>query len=154
MTNSDEPKSFIARLYEAKKAMKPLVKDAKNPFFKNNYATLGAVLDVVEAPLEANGIFLLQSCSMTKVGLLTVTNTLQDSCSDASVVDVSDMPVKEHMNPQEFGSASTYARRYSLVALFALSAEDDDGNVGSGTPAKPQTPAAAPGVKPQPWKKS
>jgi hypothetical protein len=33
---------------------------------------------------------------------------------------------------QQLGSAVTYARRYQLVSLLGLEAEDDDGNYASG----------------------
>ena len=38
---------------------------------------------------------------------------------------------------QQLGGAITYAKRYSLVSLFGLSEEDDDGNKASEHPSIP-----------------
>ena len=38
-------------------------------------------------------------------------------------------------DPQGYGSALTYARRYSLMAAAGIAPEDDDGNAASKTPA-------------------
>ena len=45
----------------------------------------------------------------------------------------------DKQNAQGFGSAMTYARRYSLQTAFGLDAEDDDGHAAS---APKQQPAA------------
>jgi len=39
-------------------------------------------------------------------------------------------------DPQGYGSALTYARRYSLMAACGIAPEDDDGNAGSKQPPK------------------
>jgi hypothetical protein len=41
-------------------------------------------------------------------------------------------------DPQGYGSALTYARRYSLLAATGLAPEDDDGNAGSRRTETPQ----------------
>jgi hypothetical protein len=48
------------------------------------------------------------------------------------------MPVKP--DPQGYGSAVTYARRYDLSALIGLASDDDDGNEASkpANDSKPQ----------------
>jgi hypothetical protein len=40
------------------------------------------------------------------------------------------VPAAKH-DPQGYGSALTYARRYSLMAACGIAPEDDDGNAGS-----------------------
>jgi len=54
-------------------------------------------------------------------------------------------------DPQGFGSALTYARRYSLMAACGIAPSDDDGNAAQASvpppkpqAAKPATPAPAP----------
>jgi hypothetical protein len=41
------------------------------------------------------------------------------------------------LDAQGFGSALTYARRYSLMAACGIAPEDDDGNAASKKPAAP-----------------
>jgi hypothetical protein len=49
------------------------------------------------------------------------------------------VPATKH-DAHGYGSALTYARRYSLMATCGISAEDDDGNAASGKPEpKPTT---------------
>lgn len=43
------------------------------------------------------------------------------------------------MDPQSYGSATTYARRYALAAMIGIVADDDDGNAA----ARPAQSAAA-----------
>lgn len=67
------------------------------------------------------------------------------------------MPVKKN-DAQGYGSAETYARRYSLSAAFGISSDvDDDGSAASQGPSKPASqpnrsasrkPATTPSRKP------
>jgi hypothetical protein len=50
------------------------------------------------------------------------------------------VPAAKH-DPQGYGSALTYARRYSLLAATGLAPEDDDGNAGSRRTETPQIDA-------------
>jgi hypothetical protein len=40
--------------------------------------------------------------------------------------------IKDASNPQAYGSAITYARRYALAGIFCLNQEDDDANSATG----------------------
>jgi len=54
------------------------------------------------------------------------------------------VPATKH-DAQGYGSALTYARRYSLMAACGIAPEDDDGNSAAkpkAAPAKPAAPAA------------
>jgi hypothetical protein len=56
------------------------------------------------------------------------------------------VPATKH-DAQGYGSALTYARRYSLMTACGIAPEDDDGNSASkpkAAPAKPVAQAAAP----------
>ncbi len=46
-------------------------------------------------------------------------------------------------NPQAVGSALTYARRYSLMAIVGIASEDDDGTSASMAAGTQQTQAPA-----------
>jgi len=64
----------------------------------------------------------------------------------------SSMPIiaKDMNDPQKWGSAITYARRYTLQSLIALPAADDDGNGASEQPKSKQTPPAPKQKQPAP----
>jgi hypothetical protein len=51
---------------------------------------------------------------------------------NGQVLVTSFMALPDLTDPQKLGSCITYYRRYSLVSLLALEAEDDDGNTASG----------------------
>ena len=55
---------------------------------------------------------------------------IQDTESEGRIV--SSIPLPEIQDPQKIGGAITYYRRYALVSLLGLQAEDDDGNTASG----------------------
>jgi hypothetical protein len=116
-------------------------KDAKNPFFKNKYASLSNIIEAVTKPLNDNGLSVLQLPSIE--GLTTL--LLHESGEWIS--SVSSTPVKDATDPQKLGSAITYARRYALGAILSLNIdEDDDGQKAS---APPKRQAAKPELKPK-----
>jgi hypothetical protein len=57
------------------------------------------------------------------------------------------MPLAKN-DPQGYGSALTYARRYGLAAIVGVCPEDDDANAASGKPG-----LAAEGNRPAPGNK-
>jgi hypothetical protein len=61
--------------------------------------------------------------------MLLFTDVVDDESGE---MITSSMKLPEVGKPQEYGSAITYFRRYSLQALLGLMAEDDDGNASSG----------------------
>ena len=131
-------KNIISALIKAQKKIKHAQKDAKNPHFKNHYATLESVIDATKDSLLENEIVVSQV--VTKENVL-VTTLLHSSGEQMT----SEMNLLNATNMQQMGSALTYARRYSLAALLNIAQTDDDGNdSGAGgdqvgaVPNKPQ----------------
>ena len=57
----------------------------------------------------------------------------------------SDMPLRPvKPGPQALASCVTYYRRISLMTMFGLNAEDDDGNAASGDSHAPRKAGATP----------
>jgi hypothetical protein len=137
-------KSIISALIKAQKSFLPLVKSASNPFFKSKYATLDACIDATRSALAENGLCVVQPVTMDGAVMVLTTRLMHDSGDEiVSVYPV--VPVKA--DPQGFGSAITYARRYAYCAILGLVAdEDDDGNAGSHSGAQKQAekPISAP----------
>ena len=59
--------NIYAKLLEAKKEIQVVTKNAVNPFFKNNYADLNAIITAVEEILHTKGLVLLQPIKDGKV---------------------------------------------------------------------------------------
>ena len=126
-------KQIASALVKAQKAFGPALKTATNPHFKSRYADLAACVEAVIGGLNDNGIALIQRNSLDDAGVTVETVFVHESgemleCGKLHV------PAAKH-DPQGYGSALTYARRYSLMAACGIAPEDDDGNAGSKTDA-------------------
>jgi hypothetical protein len=97
--------------------------DATNPHFKNKYATLASILDTVREPLAEHAISRVQTETSDEHG-----NWLETRLVHASGQWIGSRRWFAPLNakPQEYGSALTYARRYSLATLCGISADQDD----------------------------
>jgi hypothetical protein len=106
--------------------LKPIKKDAQNPFFKSDYLTLSGILDAVRQPLAANGLAVIQSMRVDNGLTILITRLIHESGEEL----VSEMPMTLLSDPQKLGSLITYYKRYQLQAMLGISTadEDDDGN--------------------------
>lgn len=141
-------------LAKAQGEMESASKDSTNPHFRSKYADLASIREAVRKPLSSNGLSFFQRTSSSPEGV-TVETTLLHS-SGEFVRDSCWLPVAQQ-TAQAFGSALTYARRYSLAALIGVVADDDDdGNAASSghqpPPPRPQPNPPAPKVKVDPPK--
>lgn len=117
--------AFVA----AKRSFGPALKDKTNPAFRSKYADLGACIDAVEDALLANGIAFIQETSQDDTGVTVETVFLHES-GETMRCGKLHVPASKQ-DPQGYGSALTYARRYSLMAACGIAPEDDDGNAAS-----------------------
>jgi len=111
---------------KAQTAFGPALKSATNPHFKTKYADLAACVEAVIDALNANGIALMQHSSECADGVIVETVFLHESGEQISSGKLH-VPATKN-DPQGYGSALTYARRYSLMAACGIAPEDDDGN--------------------------
>ena len=107
-------------------------KDSVNPHFRSKFADINSVLKVVMPVLTASGIVAIQETKITENGGSYLVTVLVNADDKEDFVS-SEIPLmtKDKSNPQQFGSALTYARRYALVSMLQLEAEDDDANYAS-----------------------
>lgn len=110
-----------------------------NPHFKSKYADMEAVVDAIKKPLASNGISYTQLIEPGDGNELRVRTVLMHE-SGEWISGVICMPVAKD-NAQAMGSALTYARRYSLMAIVGIASEDDDGYAADMSSGK-QSPAA------------
>jgi len=107
------------KLLEFQKKIGIIKKDAKNPHFKNTYASLTQILSEVKPLLTECGLILIQPISLEGVG-----TTIIDVETNEKIETVISLPT--NLSPQQLGSAITYFRRYTLASLLALEIDDDD----------------------------
>jgi hypothetical protein len=138
-------KEISTALVKAQKAFGPALKTSNNPHFKSRYAALDACVDAVLDSLNANGIALVQKTHDCADGVAVETVFLHESGESMSC-GILHVPAAKS-DPQGYGSALTYARRYSLMAACGIAPEDDDGNAASAKPS-PRQPAPSSKVEP------
>lgn len=141
-----EQKQVCAALVKAQKAFGPALKSSSNPHFKSRYADLAACVEAVIDGLNSNGIALVQKQHPHDGGVSVETIFIHESGEQLSA-GVLTVPAAKQ-DPQGYGSALTYARRYSLMAACGIAPEDDDGNAASKAkkPAKPDVAHSGPAI--------
>lgn len=139
---ADFAKAFV----QAQKGMESVKKASSNPAFKSKYADLSEVVEAVVPALNAAGIGVMQFPAFDGETVSITTVFLHES--GASVTGTLGLrPSKS--DPQGVGSATTYGRRYSLLAMTGTAPEDDDGNAASGPRQdyrRDEPPRRTPGV--------
>ena len=120
-------KEISAAFVKAQKRFGPAIKNAKS--HQNKYADLGSCLEAVIDAFHECGIAMIQQTHENHDGITVETIFLHESGEQMSGGKLFIPCVKK--DAQGFGSALTYARRYSLMAACGLSPEDDDGKKAS-----------------------
>lgn len=116
-------------------------KDAKNPFFKSNYASLPHIITEIADPMEKAGLVISQFPNGD--GLTTM---LIHGDSGEFILATYTLQVVRQNDPQAQGSALSYARRYGLTSVLNLAISDDDAEAAT-RPVR-QAPAPAGKVAP------
>ena len=125
-------------LVETQKELKQPLKDAKNPFFKSEYVPLENVAEAITESATKHGLAFSQYATTTETGNVSVGTIVFHESGE--FIEFPPLILKpENTKPQSIGSAITYAKRYSLSAVFGITSDkDDDGNKanGNGEPQK------------------
>lgn len=118
-------KAFVA----AQQAFGPALKTASNPHFRSKYAALDGCVEAVIDGLHANGFALTWRTEPNESGVQAECVLHHES---GEVIKSGWLFVPSAKNdPQGFGSALTYARRYTLMSVCGIAPEDDDGNAAT-----------------------
>ena len=122
-------KELATAMAKAQAEIKAALKDSKNPHFKSSYADLTSVWDACRSALTKNGLSVIQIPNFDGDEVWLETMLLHSSGESIT----GRYPLRpQQQTPQGYGSALTYARRYSLAAMVGVVAdEDDDGNAAS-----------------------
>lgn len=142
MTKSESIVEITKALIAVQKEMVPVKKSADNPFFHSKYAPLDKVAPLALKLLNKQGIAVLQPTDnllndgLNSSELVTALTTTLLHTSGEWISSTQPL-VLDKDNPQGQGSAITYGRRYALMSMIGMVAdEDDDGNVASSPSPK------------------
>ena len=125
--------NLASAMLEFQKLSVTAKKDGKNPHFRSNYSKLESVIEAVNQGNQF-GLFFTQEIEVKNYQRdIVVVTTVRHTADDNTYV--SKLPIlldeASMKNPQKIGSAITYAKRYTLQAVYGLPSEDDDGNEAS-----------------------
>ena len=131
-----EQLTFNQKLALLQSKLKPVKKSEVNPHFKSRYADINGILEMVKPLLDECGLILTQLIDHKEGRTLLVTHLFD---GDAGMTEslVSEFLLPDIQDMQKIGAAITYARRYAIVSLLCLEAEDDDGNSTSQSAPQP-----------------
>lgn len=144
-----KPNLFKA-MFKFRKQLKQPKLDGDNPYFKSGYVTLEGVQKAVDEALKDTGLSYAQkvyNIGDFEVAVETIIMHEEGECLLSGPLSL--RPTKK--DPQGYGSAITYAKRYQLAAMFGISSDkDDDGNAASQPQQKqaPQQQQQAPQITP------
>lgn len=91
--------------------------------YSYNYADLAGIMSAIRPVLCESGLFISQSFETNGTTYL-ITTVMHES--GETLQSKIELPING-LSPQDAGSAITYYRRYSIIGLLGLAAEDDDG---------------------------
>jgi len=135
MQKSDSITKLAGALVKAQAEVENVKKDSVNPHFRSNYSSLAAVCDAVLPVLNKHGLAVTQLSIPDNEMCILETMLIHESGEWLS--GQMSVPLAKR-DPQGLGSALTYARRYSLLALLNVASEDDDANAASTPPRNQQ----------------
>lgn len=124
--------TFITDLIKVQKEIENLTKNEDNPFYKSKYVPLPDILAQVKPVLNNNNFLLTQRLQIDFNGEVLLTQLIHTSGEILESKGLLKINDKDKNDPQKYGSAITYLRRYSITALLGLVEIDDDGNKAAG----------------------
>jgi hypothetical protein len=126
MNKSETIAQLAVALVKAQAEMPTVLFDAKNPFLKYKYATLGAVISASKPVLAKYGLAVTQF-PISQEGRIGVTSILVHESGEWLEHTISLVPeVGKGMTlSQAAGVIITYLRRYSWAAILGMYADED-----------------------------
>lgn len=139
MAHSETIGKLASALVKAQAEMPTVLFDAKNPFLKYKYATLGAVVSASKPILAKYGLAITQF-PVSAEGRIGVTSVLVHESGEYMEHTISLVPEAQKGTTltQAAGVVITYLRRYSWAAILGMYADEDgDGeNAAADTEVK------------------
>lgn len=149
MNKSESITKIAPALAKAQGKIEGAIKDSTNTFFNNaKYADLSSVMDAIRDAMKENELAYVQPLSTIENRWYIETVIIHASGEWISSGQC-EIVIKDKTNPQSFGSAVTYFRRYCLTSMVGVAQVDDDGNFASQSQHHPPA-VKKPAVKRQP----
>lgn len=130
MQKSESIKELASALTKAQGEMPAVKFNSTNPFLKNKYADLGAIIAAAKPVLAKHGLAVsqLSTSDDDRIGVETVLMH-QSGEFIASSLSMEIADEKGKSSAQVAGSIITYLRRYALASILGMYADEDgDGN--------------------------
>ena len=132
MEKSENIKNIAAAIGKFTFLQSKIGKDGQNPFFKSKYATLSKILDSIEANLREAGLVFTQFPDGNSLTTILIH-------ADSGEYFQASYDIHAAKNePQAYGSAISYARRYAITSILGLNVDDDDGEAAQKAYRKTQ----------------
>lgn len=123
-----------AAIPEIKRTTTVTVRTKTGGSYEFKYAPFEGVVAAIRAPLSTNGLAFIQTLtghSYAADGRAYVRTILLHSSGQQFVSGGTPVLVGAAADPQAYGSALTYAKRYDLSLTLGLATEDDDDGAGA-----------------------
>lgn len=143
------PKGLTEALIQFQSSIESIPKDGTNPHFRSRYATLDGIWETIRKPLAETGLAVVQFGQIdyplkgqgNPDGQPVLVTQLRHT-SGEEISSILPITAAKPNDPQAFGSAWTYMRRYGLMGILGLTAgDDDDGEKASGGGSQEKKPA-------------
>jgi len=108
-------------------AVGPALKDGVNPHFRASYASMASMVRATGAILRSNGLAVIQTTEPSEAGIILVTTLMHES---GEWIRGKLFLPPQKKDPQGFGAAITYARRYAYSAICGLCETDNVAEAG------------------------
>jgi len=137
LIKSDSLKEISIALSKFQAAQSPVKPNSTNPFLKNRYADLTAMIEATKENLHENGLSVTQL--LTNDGLTTILLHISGEYI-GSTFKIEPTEGKGTNAAQEMGIAITYSRRYAYGAILGLVTDEDTDGSGKQTGQKQSAP--------------
>jgi hypothetical protein len=123
---SEDIRQIAIAFLEAKKQFRSTGLSGSNSHQKYNYAKIGDIYNAVEDALHKHNIIIWHFARPQDTGIEFLYTRLIHTLSGQFIEDCRIVESEKPGN-QAKGAANTYMKKYALLSLCAISAEDDDG---------------------------
>lgn len=152
IVEGDPGPEYEAAFLKAQTEIGPILyAEAENAFNKSRYTSLPQLLARIMPVINRHGLTQKQGCgriiwlgeieSPRRLFLLPMWNLVRHAETGQWERIYKEIPLLK-MDPQGFGSAATYGRRYLLQEFWCVAGTDDDGVLASMRPAMETDPVA------------